>query len=71
MARTRVGLFLTKEEETKLEEWYASNEPGERFFVVKHTIDIVNELKEKVAGGREWWPKVTAGGLRFSWRPIG
>ena len=40
-------------------------------FVVKHTTDIVNELKEKAAGGREWWPKVTAGGLRFSWRPIG
>ena len=40
-------------------------------FAVKHTTDIVNELKEKAAGGREWWPKVTAGGLRFSWRPIG
>ena len=40
-------------------------------FVAKHITEIANEVKDMAAGGREWWPEVAAGGLRFSWRPTG
>ena len=40
-------------------------------FMVKHASNIADEVKASASRGREWWPKMTARGLRFHWRPVG